>query len=133
MITPCIHFQGNCDDAIKFYKEALSVEVKEIFYAKDAPADSGVDSLPPNNVMHSEVLICGLNFSLTDGAENPITSENFSFLITLETAEEVTAAFEKLSVGGKIIEPLATVFWSSLYGFVIDRFGIGWQVMVRHE
>ena len=32
MITPCIHFNGNCDDAIKFYKKTLSAEVKE-FYA----------------------------------------------------------------------------------------------------
>jgi uncharacterized glyoxalase superfamily protein PhnB len=37
MITPCIHFQGNCDEAINFYKEALGAEDKAIFYAKDAP------------------------------------------------------------------------------------------------
>jgi len=37
MITPCIHFNGNCDEAIAFYKKAFAAEVKEIFYAKDAP------------------------------------------------------------------------------------------------
>ncbi|MCL2699571.1 MAG: VOC family protein [Defluviitaleaceae bacterium] len=133
MVTPCIHFQGNCDEAINFYKEALAAEVKEIHYAKDAPPDSGMDELPPNFVMHSEVKICGMNFSLTDGAETPITDGHFSFLIDYETAEEVTAAFEKLVQGGNVIEPLAPVFWSPLYGFVIDRFGVNWQVMVCHQ
>jgi len=131
MLTPCIHFEGNCDEAINFYKETLGAEVNTIIYAKDAPADSGLDSLPPNFVMHSEVVICGTTFSLTDGAEVPVTGESFSFLITYDTAEEVAAAFKKLKVNGRIVEPLASVFWSELYGYVIDRFGVNWQVMVR--
>jgi len=132
MIIPFIHFQGNCDEAIKFYQEALAAEVKAINYAKDAPADSGMDSMPPNFVMYSEVIICGMSFSLTDGGESPITGESFSFLINYDTTEEVTTTFEKLAVNGKIVEPLSSVFWSSLYGYVIDRFGVNWQVMVRH-
>lgn len=132
MITPSIHFQGNCDEAIRFYKEALSAEAKEINYAEDAPPNSGLDNLPPNFVMHSEVFIYGINFSLTDGAETPVPSGNFSFMITLDTEQEVKATFEKLTVGGKVVEPLSTVFWSVLYGSVIDRFGVEWQVMVKH-
>jgi len=130
MITPSIHFQGNCDEAITFYKEALGAEILAIHYAKDAPPDSGMDVLPPNFVMHSEVMICGTNFSLTDGAEVPVTGESVSFMITYNTVEEVKAAFEKLEVGGRIVEPLDTVFWSELYGYVVDRFGVNWQVMV---
>jgi len=132
MITPCIHFQGNCDEAIVFYKEALAAEVKEIFYAKDAP-EANTESLPPNNVMHSEVIICGINFSLTDGSDTPITGSHISFLITYDTADAVTKAFENLAAGGTIVEPLEKVFWSDLYGYVIDRFGVNWQVMIRHE
>ena len=132
MIIPSIHFNGDCDKAIDFYKKALGAEVRGINYAKDAPPDSGMDELPTNFVMHSEVIICGMNFSLTDGAEKPIAGEHISFLINYDTSEEVTTAFEKLAEGGSIIEPLATVFWSPLYGFVIDRFGVHWQVMVRH-
>ena len=63
MLIPTIHFNGNCDDAINFYKGALGAEIKEINYAKDAPPNSGMDSLPLNFVMHSEIIICGMNFS----------------------------------------------------------------------
>jgi len=132
MLIPTIHFNGNCDEAIAFYKEALGADVKEINYAKDAPPDSGMDELLPNFVMHSEVFICGTNFSLTDGAETPIPFGNFSFIIVYDTAEEVTATFEKLAVSGEVEKPLDTTFWSPLYGSVVDRFGVNWQVMVKH-
>lgn len=133
MITPCIHFQGNCDEAIVFYQHALGAQVKGINYAKDAPAGSGMDVLPPNFVMHSDIDICGTLFSLTDGAEKPITGESFSFLISYDTAEKVKVAYQKLLEGGKIVEDLAPVFWSELYAYVIDRFGVNWQVMVKSQ
>lgn len=132
MITPCIHFQGNCNEAISFYKETFAAEVKDVNYVKDAPPDSGMDELPPDFVMHSVVVICGMTFSFTDGGETPIPSGNFTFLITYKTAEEVKMTFNKLAVGGKVTEPLAEVFWSELFGEVIDRFGVTWQVMVEH-
>ncbi|MCL2224241.1 MAG: VOC family protein [Defluviitaleaceae bacterium] len=132
MLNPSIHFNGNCDEAIAFYKTALAADVKEINYAKDAPPNSGMDDCPPNFVMHSEVIIHGVNFSLTDGAETPPPFGNFSYMITYDTEAEVRATFEKLAAGGKVEEPLATVFWSPLYGSVVDRFGVNWQVMVTH-
>jgi PhnB protein len=131
MITPCIHFNGNCSEAIAFYKEAFGAEVKEVYLAKDAP-DYNTESLPPDFVMHSEIIICGMNFSLTDGSETPLSDTHISFLITYDTADEVKAAFDKLVVGGEVVEPLAKVFWSDLYGYIIDKFGVNWQVMVRH-
>jgi len=132
MLTPCIHFYNNCDEAIAFYKEALAAEVKEIYYAKDAPADSGMDALPPHFVMHSDVTICGINFSLTDGSESPITDKSISFLITYDSEEKVREVFGKLAEGGTVNEPLAKVFWSDLYGQLTDRFGVIWAIMVKH-
>jgi len=130
MLIPNIHFNGNCDEAISFYKEVFGAEVKEINYAKDAPTDSGMDELPPNFVMYSEIIICGVKMSLTDGAETPLPFGHFSYLLNYDTEEEVTAIFNKLAEGGNVEEPLSTTFWAGLYGSVADRFGVNWQVMV---
>jgi len=55
MLIPTISFQGNCDEALTFYKEALNATVKDIAYFRDAPPNSGMDeSLLPNFVMRSE-------------------------------------------------------------------------------
>jgi len=133
MITPSIHFQGNCDEAIKFYKKTLGAEVKEISYAKDAPAGSGMDKLPPNYVMYSDIIMYGAKFMLSDGGEAPLPYGNFSFMVTLDTEDEVKKVFEALANGGKITQPLSKQFFSSLYGEAVDRFGVAWQVMIKQE
>jgi len=132
MLIPNIHFPGNCEEAIGFYKEAFGAEVKEINYFRDAPLACGLDdSLPPNFVMNSEVMILGTLITMTDGGEKPISGENFSFLIYLDTAEEVISVFDKLADNGKVIQPLGAQFWVSIYGVVEDRFGVNWQVSMR--
>jgi len=132
MLIPCIHFPGNCDEAIAFYKKTLGAEVKEINYFRDRPENSGMDdNLPPNFVMNSDLLIFGSPMMMTDGGEKQLTGDSFSFCICLDSTEEVTAVFNKLADGGKIVEALAPQFWASLYGMVEDRFGVGWQVMTN--
>ena len=131
MFLTTIHFPGNCDEAISFYKKVLGAEVKEIAYYKDAPKNSGMESLslPPNFVMHSMISIHGSLVSMTDGVETKPTGENFSFFITEDTVDKVTALYAKLLEGGKEVEALAPVFWASMYGIVEDKFGVNWQVM----
>jgi len=134
MLIPTISFQGTCDKAITFYKEALGAEVKGINYFRDAPADSGMDvSLPPDFVMHSEILMLGTLITMTDGGTAPITGDYFSLMIALDSAEKVTAVFNKLADGGKVITPLAQQFWATLCGDVEDRFGIHWHICTYAE
>jgi len=132
MIYPCISFQGNCNDAIAFYKEVLGAQIKSIGYHKDAPVDcawAANVSLPPNFVGDSEVIIDGQSLMLTDGGQSRPTAEYFSFCLTKDTLEEVTTIFNKLAESGKVSEPLAPVSWASLYGVVEDKFGITWMIM----
>jgi PhnB protein len=131
MFLPTIHFPGNCDEAISFYKEVLGAEVKDIAYFKDAPKNSNMEplSLPSNFVMHSVISIHGSLVSMTDGVDTKPTGDNFTFFITEDTIDKVTALYAKLLEGGKEIEALASVFWASMYGIVEDKFGVNWQVM----
>ena len=129
MLYTSISYQGNCDEALTFYKEALGAKVKDVAYFRDAPPDSGMDeSLPPNFVMHSDVTISGTQIIMTDGGAAPITGDYFTLMLALDSAEEVTSAFNKLADGGKVIEDLAPQFWATLCGDVQDRFGINWHI-----
>ena len=132
MLTVAIHFKGNCNEAIKFYEETLGAKVKEIALFKDAPDKSFVEEpLPDDFVMHSDVEIYGTTFALTDGGETNPNTGNYSFMITVNTDEEVKDIYNKIVDGGKVIEPLGKVFWSSMYTMVEDRFGVTWQVMTK--
>jgi len=129
MLVTTISFQGNCDEALTFYREALGAEVKDVAYFRDAPPDSGMDdTLPPNFVMHSEVTIFGTRLTMTDGGTAPIAGDYFSLMLAFDSADEVTAVFHKLADGGEVITPLATQFWATLCGDVRDRFGVHWHV-----
>ena len=131
MLMPNISFQNQCDEAITFYKDALGAQVKSIAYYKDAPKEFVMD-VPPNYVMHSEVLLFGSLITMTDGGTAPITSDYFSFVLTLDTAEEVASAFNKLADGGTVVNPLAKQFWAELCGDVKDRFGVYWHICTRN-
>ena len=132
MLITTVSFPGNCDEAIAFYKEALGAKVKEIAYFRDAPPNHGMDeSLPPDFVMHSEVLISGTVVTMTDGAEAKPSGDNYSFILSCSSAEEATDIFSKLADGGKIINPLGPQFWASLWGDVQDRFGVVWGIYVN--
>ena len=105
--------------------------MKDIAYFEGAKKDSNMESLllSPNFVMHSVVSIHGSQVSMTDGVETKPTGDNFTFFITADTVDEVTALYDKLLEGGKVVEALAPAFWASVYGVVEDQFGVNWQVM----
>jgi len=42
MLVTTISFQGNCDEALTFYKEALGAEVKEVAYFRDVKDRFGI-------------------------------------------------------------------------------------------
>ena len=52
-----------------------------------------------------------------------------SFHVKCGTKEEVDAAWEKLSEGGKILMPLGAYPFSERFGWTQDRFGLSWQVI----
>ena len=132
MLIPAISFQGNCDDAITYYKETFGAEVKRINYFSEVSEVAGMDmSTPPNFVTYSEVSLFGTTFMMSDGAEKPL--EGFWLQLMFDTAEEVISVFNKLADGGEVIEALAPQFWASLNGNVSDRFGVHWNVLTSSE
>ncbi|MCL2436606.1 MAG: VOC family protein [Clostridiales bacterium] len=130
MLIPTIHFAGNCNEVIEFYKQTIGAEVQMIAYAKDAPAELAA-VMPPDFVMHSEIKIFGTIVALTDGCEKPPTGDNHTFTVILETAEEVADVFNKLADRGEVIEPLGQQFWADLTGMLTDRYGVNWNVLTR--
>ena len=131
---PSISFPNNCDEAITYYKNALDAEVKVVVYNGSDPADPNMDeSLPPNFVTYSEVVLFGTPVMMTDGAEKKMSCGNFSFTLSFKTEQEVISVFDKLADGGEIVEPLSAEFGGYLMGSVTDRFGICWNVSIYFE
>jgi len=132
MLVPTICFQGNCDEAIAFYKDAVKAKVNQIDYLRDAPADFSMDGFSePNHVLNSEVEISGTKLAMLDGSKERISGAYFTLTLFVDCADEARNVFSKLAEGGQIIQALAPQFWAELCGDVQDKFGIHWHVCTK--
>lgn len=52
-----------------------------------------------------------------------------SLAVDYKTEQEVREAFEQLKQGGEVLMELAPQFFSPLYGWVLDKFGVSWQLI----
>lgn len=46
--------------------------------------------------------------------------------------DKLNQAWEKLSAGGKVLMPIDKYFFSERYGWIQDKFGVSWQLILPH-
>jgi predicted 3-demethylubiquinone-9 3-methyltransferase (glyoxalase superfamily) len=56
-----------------------------------------------------------------------------SFHVKCKTKDEVDAIFQKISVGGRVLMPLGSYPFSDRYGWLEDKYGLSWQVILAGE
>ena len=130
-----LFFEGRADEAIAFYGKALDAEVlMRMTYgeAPDGNAECPDGSTPPaDKVMHASLRIGDTEVGLSDGmcSGNP---EFKGFSLTLVCADDAEAKrrFDALADGGEVNVPLGESFFATAFGMLVDRFGVGWMVMV---
>lgn len=127
-----INFNGNCREAVEFYAQVFGTEKPQIMTFGDTPPNPEF-TLPEetkNLVMHTRLNINGSNvmFSDTPPGMPFIAGNNISLVIVSKNLDEIKSLFNKLKEGGTVGMDLQETFWSKCYGFVTDKFGIGWQL-----
>jgi uncharacterized glyoxalase superfamily protein PhnB len=132
-----LFFSGRCDEALAFYKEHLSADVKFLIRFSESPDPMPEGVLQPgfeNKVMHAEFSLGNVTIMASDGCNDVEKFSGFRIALNVPTEGETQRIFNALaSNGGKVDMPLVKTFWSPLYGQVTDQFGVGWMVMVPGE
>lgn len=138
LLVPCIHFYGQCEEALALYQKAFHAKINGLMRYEDATFDPMVATLSDAQkkwIYHSELLIGEQRVMLADdlelGCVRAEANMDHFLCASLETTDEVRQAFEALLPGGKVVIPLATTPYSPLRGSVVDRFGFRWAVMVE--
>lgn len=127
--VPYLFFNGNCREAMNFYKDCFGGKLEIMTYA-DGPQEGGAESISDKSkVMHA--CLSSDRFSLM-ASDDPFKKTEFgnSVQITVqcETPEEVDKLFGLLCKDGHTIMPLEKTFWASNFGVLSDRFGICWML-----
>ena len=134
VIQPYLFFNGQCEEAVEFYRTALGAEVEMMMRFKESPEPPKPGMVPPgfeNKIMHTSFRVGGTTVMASDGnSAEKANFDGFSLAISVANEAEADRVFGALSNGGKVQMPLNKTFWSPRFGMVTDRFGIGWMVSV---
>lgn len=126
-----LFFDGRCDEAIEFYRNKLGAEVTALMRFKESPDPSMCAPGTLEKVMHSEFKIGDTTVMASDGRcqGNP-SFQGFALTLMAANDSEAERLFGALADGGQVQMPLEKTFFSSRFGMVADRFGVGWMVIV---
>ena len=129
-----LFFNGRCEEALEYYRNALGAEVEMLSRFKDAPEPGMAQPGMENKVMHASFRIGETLVMASDGrGDGQLRFEGFSLAITVPDEEKADKLFNALADGGKVTMPLEKTFWAPKFGMLEDRFGVGWMVSLEHK
>lgn len=131
-----LNFDGNAEQVIEFYSEALSaIKVKKVKFG-DIPQDPNYP-MPKNElnmIMESSIEFAGGKIMMSDilPSMKAVTGElvkgnNVLISLVMDDKQKLEEYFNHLSVGGNVIMPLSNTPWSSCFGMLVDKFGVNWK------
>jgi predicted 3-demethylubiquinone-9 3-methyltransferase (glyoxalase superfamily) len=115
MITPCLWFDGNAEEAARFYVSLLPDS--RVDKVQRAPGD--YPSGKAGNVLVVEFTLMGRPFVGLNGGPHFKFNEAVSFQIPVETQAEIE----------RLTNALSAVPEAEQCGWVKDRYGLSWQIV----
>lgn len=131
-VQPYLFFDGRCQEAIDFYRQALGAEVLMQMPFKDSPTPTMAPPEASDKIMHACLRIGETQVMMSDGMCGGKPAFH-GFALSVSAVDDAAAlrVFAALGDGGVVTMPLAKTFFASSFGMVNDRFGVSWMVMVQ--
>lgn len=129
-----IHFNGNTEEAFKFYQSVLGGEFKRLLRFKELSSKGFDFPEEESNKILNISLVFGENNTIT-GSDVPNMlgtvneNENRSKItIIADSREEAEALFNGLSEGGTVEMPIGDGPWCAYFGAFRDKYGVEWMI-----
>ncbi len=128
-LNPYLNFNGQCEQAFKFYEKVLGGKITFSMTWGEMP---GAEQCPAG----SHKLIMHATLSVGDdvlmGADSPPghyqQPKGMNVSLHLKDIAEGERIFNALAENGTVQMPLQQTFWSPGFGMCVDQFGIPWMV-----
>lgn len=126
-INSYLTFNGNCREAMIFYKECLGGELT-LQTIGESPLS---DKMPPQmreSILHSALTKGSWVLMGSDmvGEKGLVKGNAVSMALSCSSEEEIKNYYQKLSDGGQATHPLENTFWGALFGDLTDKYGNNW-------
>lgn len=104
-----------------------------LFPASRLVTSSVLEDTPSGNAESISFELAGQPFMAISAGPFFTFNPSISFMVSCASAGEVDALWATLSEGGSALMPLGEYPFSRRYGWVQDRYGLTWQVMLAEE
>lgn len=131
-INPYLNFNGNCGEAMEFYRSIFGGEFSGFSRFGDMDTGMPVNESEKDWVLHASLPI-GDNYVLMasdcPSSFGSVTQGNaMSVSVGVDSEDEANRIFNGLSEGGTASMPMQKTFWGAYFGMCIDKFGVNWMV-----
>jgi PhnB protein len=126
-IIAYLTFNGNCKEAMTFYKESLGGELN-LQTIEESPMSTVIPESMRQNILHSTLTKGNMVLMASDMvSERGLNNGNtVSLMLNCSSEEEIKKVYEALSEGGEATHPLENTFWGALFGDLTDKYGNQW-------
>lgn len=128
-LNPYLVFNGNCEEALKFYEQVLAGKIESLIKFAGSPAAEHAPAEWGDKVLHATIKIDGNVLMASDAPPGHYAQpQGISVSIGLNDRDKGERIFNALAEGGTTTMPFEKTFWASGFGMCTDRFGIPWMV-----
>lgn len=131
-IIPNFWFDGQAEEAAKFYTSIFS-NSKIGHIARYTDAGKEVHGHSAGDVLTVEFELENVKFIALNGGPQFQTNPSISFFVRCDSEDEVNDLWQKLSEGASVLMPLDLYTFSRRYGWLSDKFGISWHIIVNED
>jgi PhnB protein len=128
-INAYLTFNGNCREAMSFYKNCLGGELS-IQTVGGSPIESQCPGAMKDHILHASLNRDGILLMASEmiGPEGFIKGNTIALSLNCSSEAEINQFFSNLSEDAQIIHPLKTEFWGATFGVLTDKFGVRWML-----
>jgi PhnB protein len=128
-LNPYLFFNGQCEEAFKFYADCLGGQIEAMMSHAGTPAEEHVPAEWRDKIMHARLSVGDQVLMASDAPpEHYQKPQGFSVSIGIKDPAEAERIFNALAENGTVQMPLQQTFWATSFGMCVDRFGIAWMV-----
>ncbi len=128
-LRPYLTFNGQCEEAFRFYEKCLSGKILFMLTYGDAPMAEQTPTGWRDKIIHTTLTVGDQVLQGVDVLPGHYQKpQGFSLSLNIDAATEVDRIFNALAEGGTVQLPLQETFWAFRFGMLVDRFGTPWMI-----
>lgn len=133
-MNPYLLFNGNCEEAFKFYEKSLGGTIVAMLPHEGTPAGEHVSSEWGKKILHARLALGSQALMASDAPPGHYEApQGFSVSLEYTDPAEAERVFNALIENGKATMPFQQTFWAYRFGMLVDQFGIPWMINCEKE